>query len=91
MLAPLIRRVGCISLPVANLDEALAFYRDQLGHSLVWRTASASGLRPAQRLVTANLAIPPLKFKFAVRNGSGVSFPASGCALNSRRHSEQGV
>jgi lactoylglutathione lyase len=45
MPAPLIRKVDCVSLPVANLDDALAFYCDQLGHSLVWRTASACGLR----------------------------------------------
>jgi lactoylglutathione lyase len=44
MSSPLIRKVDCISLPVASLDEALAFYRDQLGHRLIWRTASACGL-----------------------------------------------
>lgn len=27
-----------------NLDAALAFYRDRLGHALVWRTAIAAGL-----------------------------------------------
>jgi catechol 2,3-dioxygenase-like lactoylglutathione lyase family enzyme len=30
---------------VPDLDAALAFYRDRLGHALVWRTASAAGLR----------------------------------------------
>ncbi len=45
MTVPLIRKVDCVSLPVGDLAEALAFYRDQLGHALVWRTSSAAGLR----------------------------------------------
>jgi orotate phosphoribosyltransferase len=47
MPAPLIRKVDCVSLPVASLDDALAFYRDRLGHRLIWRTVSACGLRLA--------------------------------------------
>jgi lactoylglutathione lyase len=31
-------------LPVGDLDEALEFYRDRLGHELVWRTGVAAGL-----------------------------------------------
>jgi predicted enzyme related to lactoylglutathione lyase len=45
MTVPLIRKVDCVSLPVRNLSEALVFYRDRLGHELVWRTSSAAGLR----------------------------------------------
>jgi catechol 2,3-dioxygenase-like lactoylglutathione lyase family enzyme len=30
---------------VSDLAAALAFYRDRLGHPLVWRTPSAAGLR----------------------------------------------
>jgi catechol 2,3-dioxygenase-like lactoylglutathione lyase family enzyme len=30
---------------VSDLAAALAFYRDRLGHALVWRTATAAGLR----------------------------------------------
>ena len=41
----LIRSVECVSLPVADLDEALEFYRDNLGHELVWRSETAAGLR----------------------------------------------
>ena len=41
---PLIRKIDCTSLPVADLDAALAFYRDQLGHSLRWRSPTAVGL-----------------------------------------------
>jgi predicted enzyme related to lactoylglutathione lyase len=30
---------------VPDLDAGLAFYRDTLGHELIWRTATAAGLR----------------------------------------------
>ena len=41
---PLIRKVDCAQIQVPNLDVGLAFYRDQLGHQLVWRTERAVGL-----------------------------------------------
>lgn len=41
----LFRKIDCHSIPVSNLDEALAFYRDALGHELIWRDATAAGLR----------------------------------------------
>jgi predicted enzyme related to lactoylglutathione lyase len=42
---PLILAVDSVQLPVDDLDAALAFYRDELGHELVWRTDTAAGLR----------------------------------------------
>jgi predicted enzyme related to lactoylglutathione lyase len=42
---PLIRKLDCVRLPVADLDAALEFYRDRLGHELIWRSATAAGLR----------------------------------------------
>jgi lactoylglutathione lyase len=30
---------------VPDLDEAIAFYRDQLGHPLIWRIPDAAGLK----------------------------------------------
>ena len=44
-LRPLFVKIDCLSLPVPDLDEALAFYRDRLGHELIWRTDAAAGLR----------------------------------------------
>lgn len=41
----LIRKVDCIRLYVPDLEAGLSFYRDQLGHSLIWRTETAAGLR----------------------------------------------
>ncbi len=42
---PLLRAVDAIQIPVPDLDEALAFYRDRLGHEVKWRDESSAGLR----------------------------------------------
>jgi lactoylglutathione lyase len=42
---PLVQKVDCVLLYVPDLDSGLAFYRDQLGHELIWRTGQAVGLR----------------------------------------------
>ena len=42
---PLIQKVDCVRLYVSDLDSGLAFYRDQLGHEIIWRTEDAVGLR----------------------------------------------
>ena len=44
-MAALIRKVDCVRLYVPDLEAGLAFYRDRLGHELIWRTESAAGLR----------------------------------------------
>ena len=44
MADPLFNSVDCIMLPVDDLEAALEFYRDKLGHRLVWRTDSGAGL-----------------------------------------------
>ena len=41
----LFRKVDCVRLYVPDLEAGLAFYRDRLGHELIWRTATAAGLR----------------------------------------------
>ena len=43
-MEPLFRAVDCHSLPVADLDAAIAFYC-ALGHDVVWRDELAAGLR----------------------------------------------
>ena len=42
---PLFQKIDCIRLHVSDLEAALAFYRDRLGHQLVWRSDRAVGLR----------------------------------------------
>ena len=45
MNQPLFQKIDCIMLYVPDLDEAIAFYRDRLGHRLAWRTSYAAGLK----------------------------------------------
>ena len=39
------RKLDCIQLPVPNLDAAIAFYGDGLGHQVLWRRKRSAGLR----------------------------------------------
>jgi predicted enzyme related to lactoylglutathione lyase len=41
----LLRTVDSVQLPVPDLDQGLAFYRDRLGHQLLWRSQTAAALR----------------------------------------------
>jgi catechol 2,3-dioxygenase-like lactoylglutathione lyase family enzyme len=34
---PLLHSVDAVTVPVPDLDTGLAFYRDRLGHPLLWR------------------------------------------------------
>jgi predicted enzyme related to lactoylglutathione lyase len=45
MAEPLFRKIDSLQLPVPDLERALAFYRDSLGHELVWRSEVGAGLR----------------------------------------------
>jgi lactoylglutathione lyase len=44
-MKPLLRTLDCIRLPVPDLDAALGFYRERLGHALIWRSQTSAGLR----------------------------------------------
>lgn len=44
MAKALIQKVDCVRLSVASLEAGLAFYRDQLGLELIWRTEQQVGL-----------------------------------------------
>ena len=41
----LLKKVDCIRLSVPDLEAGLAFYRDRLGHELIWRSKKGAGLR----------------------------------------------
>jgi len=45
MTEPFFRKVDCIRLFVPDLEAGLTFYRDQLGHPLIWQTENEAGLR----------------------------------------------
>jgi predicted enzyme related to lactoylglutathione lyase len=40
---PLFRKIDCHLLRVSDLEAAIAFYQDKLGHRLLWRTNEAAG------------------------------------------------
>jgi lactoylglutathione lyase len=44
-MKPLFEKIDCLRLPVPDLDAALGFYRDRLGHALIWRNATMAALR----------------------------------------------
>src|SRR5687767_4049819 len=43
--APLFRKIDSLQIPVPEFDAGLTVYRDGLRHELIWRTATAAGLR----------------------------------------------
>ena len=45
--SPVLRMVDAVTVPVPDLDQGLAFYRDGLGHDLIWRNdeIGQAGLR----------------------------------------------
>lgn len=47
--SPLLRKIDAVTIPVPDLDQGLVFYRDYLGHALLWRndTLGQVGLRLA--------------------------------------------
>lgn len=45
MPTPLFKKIDCLSIPVPDLDAALAFYSANLGHELIWRSNKAVGLK----------------------------------------------
>jgi len=58
---PLFRKLDNHMLRVADLDAAIAFYRDRLGHRLLWRTDEAVGfaLPDTDAELVAHLNIGP--------------------------------
>jgi catechol 2,3-dioxygenase-like lactoylglutathione lyase family enzyme len=43
MSKPLFRKLDNLLLHVSDLDAAISFYRDELGHALLWRDRNAAG------------------------------------------------
>ncbi|GAB2616740.1 VOC family protein [Kribbella endophytica] len=37
MAGPVLRKIDAVTVPVPDLDRGLAYYRDRLGHPLLWR------------------------------------------------------
>lgn len=45
--AALVQDIDCLQIPVPDVEAGLAFYRDALGHALIWSTPTAAGLQMA--------------------------------------------
>ena len=45
MSGPLFRKIDAYLIKAADLDAAVAFYRDRLGHAILWRTPEAVAFR----------------------------------------------
>lgn len=44
-MSPVFRKIDCLSLPVPDLEAALEFYSEKLGHDLLWRSSTAAALK----------------------------------------------
>ncbi len=42
---PFFKLIDCVQIPVADLSDGIDFYGKRLGHSLIWMTDEAAGLR----------------------------------------------
>lgn len=79
---PLIQKVDCVRLYVPDLDSGLAFYREQLGHELIWRTEQAVGLRmpdtDAEIVLHTEQQEPEIDFKVQSADAAAVHFAQAG-------------
>ena len=78
----LARKVDCVRLYVPDLDSGLTFYRDQLGHELIWRTEQQVGLRmpdtDAEIVLHTEPQAPEIDFKVASADAAAARFQEAG-------------
>jgi catechol 2,3-dioxygenase-like lactoylglutathione lyase family enzyme len=79
---PLIQKIDCLQFPVPDLDAGLAFYRDRLGHELIWRTATAAGLRlpdsQAELVLQTERPEPEIDFLVLSADEAALAFEQAG-------------
>lgn len=79
---PLFRKIDCIRLGVPDLESSLAFYRDRLGHELIWRTDGAAGLRmpdtDAEMVLCSDREGPEIDMLVESADSAAERFEASG-------------
>ena len=79
---PLLQKLDCVRLWVPDLEAGLAFYRDQLGHGLIWRTEEAAGLRmpgtDAEIVLHTEPKGPEIDFKVRSADEAAVRFEEAG-------------
>ena len=81
-MGSLFRNVDCIRLAVPDLEAGLAFYRDQLGHSLIWKTADSAGLRMpdthTELVLHTDPAPPEIDLKVESADAAALRFQEAG-------------
>jgi catechol 2,3-dioxygenase-like lactoylglutathione lyase family enzyme len=79
---PLIKKIDCLQFHVPDLEAGLAFYRDRLGHELIWRTATAAGLRlpdsDAELVLQTERPDPEIDFLVPSADEAALAFEQAG-------------
>lgn len=79
---PLVQKIDCVRFHVSDLDAGLAFYRDKLGHELVWRTEEQVGLQmpdtDAEIVLHTERQEPEIDFKVQAADEAAVRFEEVG-------------
>lgn len=72
---PQLQKIDCVQLHVPDLDAGLAFYCGQLGHELIWRSATAVGLRfpDSDAEIVLQSARPGLEIDFLVADADAAA------------------
>ncbi len=82
---PLVQKIDCVRFYVPDLDAGLAFYRDQLGHELLWRTQEQVGLRmpdtDAEIVLHTERQEPEIDFKVQSADGAAARFEKAGSKI----------
>jgi lactoylglutathione lyase len=80
--APLLEEIDCVRLYVSDLASGLAFYRDELGHELIWLSEDAAGLRMpnsgAEIVLHTERRQPEIDFKVGSAEAAAARFEKAG-------------
>ncbi|HEU5483300.1 MAG TPA: VOC family protein, partial [Microlunatus sp.] len=85
--SPVLRSVDAVTVPVPDLDAGLRFYRDSLGHELLWRNDSLgqAGLRlprsDTELVLCVDVAYQPTWLVDDVRNAVAEIVAAGGTVV----------
>jgi len=86
-MSPVLRMVDAVTVSVPNLDQGLEFYRDRLGHDLLWRNdeLGQAGLRlpdsKTELVLSTNLQYAPNWLVTSVQDAVADVVAAGGTVL----------
>ena len=87
MMSPVLRMVDAVTVSVPDLDQGLEFYRDRLGHDLLWRNdeLGQAGLRlpdsKTELVLSTNLQYAPNWLVTSVQDAVADIVAAGGIVL----------